>query len=84
MTLLDDMSRLDWHPRAASSLILAIAGPFIVTWIISSFQSWRAMTAAAKASPGDKRPPTLPSAIPMVGHVVNFMRDGHGFLSNAV
>ncbi|KAL8830595.1 MAG: hypothetical protein Q9191_001348 [Dirinaria sp. TL-2023a] len=84
MTLLDDMIRLDWHPRAASSLILAVALPFIVTWLISSFQSWRAMTAAAKASPGDKRPPTLPSSIPMVGHVVNFMRDGHGFLSSAV
>ena len=67
-----------------ASLALAVASPFLFTWLITSWQSWRAVSVAARASPGQKRPPTLPSAVPIIGHVLGFMRDGHSFLSNAV
>ena len=68
----------------SASLALAIISPFLLTWYITSWRSWRAIDAAMRASPGQKRPPTLPSAIPIIGHVLDFMRDGHSFLSNAV
>lgn len=76
----------DWLFSAltAKSLVIAIVLPFILTWLVTLVQSWTAVAAAKRAPEGEKRPPTLPTAIPLLGHIIPFMRDGHGFLSSAV
>lgn len=73
-----------WKQRTASTMVVAILFPFLLTWAFTSWQSWRAVSAAAQAAPGNKRPPTLPTTIPLIGHVLRFSRDGHKFLFGAV
>lgn len=68
----------------SSPVIIALLLPFLMTWIFTSMRSWLAVSSAAKATPGSKRPPTLPTAIPLIGHVIRFSRDGHKFLFSAV
>ena len=65
-------------------LALAVLSPFILTWIVTVWKSWSLVWASKRAAPGEKRPPTLPTAIPFLGHVFQFMQDGHAFLYNAV
>ena len=84
MEIFDQIRSLGWTPRVVSFSVLAIASPFILTWLITAWQSWRAVAAAARAPAGQKRPPTLPSSVPLLGHVIQFMQGRHSFLSNAV
>ncbi|KAH8168143.1 hypothetical protein CIB48_g23 [Xylaria polymorpha] len=74
----------DWNVRSASTLLVAVVSPFLVTWLLTSLQSWRQVSIASQQAHGAKRPPTLPSAVPVIGHILQFMQDGHGFLSTAV
>lgn len=72
--------------KATFSVLLAITTSYLITWLnwwFTSWQSWRAIRAAKRTAPGEKRPPTLPSKIPIVGHIFSFLRDGHGFMSKA-
>ncbi|KAH8886632.1 cytochrome P450 [Thozetella sp. PMI_491] len=72
--------------KATRSVFLAAAIALTITWtswLFTSWKSWRDLAAAERAKPGEKRPPTLPSAVPLIGHVFQFMQDGHGFMSNA-
>ena len=84
MTLVDTTLVQGLDVRAVGSVVLAIASPFFFSWLLTSWQSRRTLALAARAAPGEKRPPTLPTAVPLVGHIAQFMKDGHGFLSSAV
>lgn len=70
--------------RAIISFVVAVLFPFLFTWMFTSLQSLRAVTAARRAAPGNKRPPTLPTIVPFIGHVLRFSFDGHKFLFGAV
>ncbi|MCJ1251309.1 hypothetical protein MMC30_008541 [Trapelia coarctata] len=83
MTVIADAFSRDWDLRTAWSLALAVASPFLLTWLVTSLQSQRALAVARQAASGEKRPPTLPSAIPLFGHIFSFLLDRHLFLSKA-
>lgn len=70
--------------RAIITFVVAVLFPFLLTWMFTSLQSLRAVAAARQAAPGSKRPPTLPTIVPFIGHVLRFSRDGHKFLFGAV
>ena len=84
MALFDNVLPEGHNARSASVLALSIVTPFLVTWLFTSFRARVSILVAGKAAPGSKRPPALPSAVPLLGHIIAFMQDGHGFLSNAV
>ena len=71
----------------ARSVLLAVAISYAISWLNWLFTSWqssRAVAAAKRAAPGElKRPPTLPSAVPVIGHIFQFMVGGHEFMSRA-
>jgi hypothetical protein len=68
---------------AVPSSFIAIAGTLIgisaLTYLISTAQS--ALLAISKAD--GRSPPTLPYAIPLVGHLVEFLKDNKQFLTRA-
>lgn len=68
--------------RVPVFLTLALLGPFLSTWLVTSWKARRAIALAETTPPGLKRPPTLPYAIPFIGHLIQFMWDGNSFLSN--
>ena len=70
MMLIGTMVSQDWELPAVGSVVLAIASPFLLTWLLTSLQSRRALALAARTAPGEKRPPTLPSAVPLAGHLI--------------
>lgn len=72
-----------WDLRAAVFLTLAVAFPFFLTLLITSWRARRAFAVAETTAPGLKRPPTLPYAVPFLGHLFQFMRDGNSFMLNA-
>jgi hypothetical protein len=73
--------------KGTRSLLLAVAITYAISWVNWFFTSWqssRAVAAAKRAGPGElKRPPTLPSAVPVVGHIFQFILGGHTFMSKA-
>ncbi|KAG7284610.1 hypothetical protein NEMBOFW57_009215 [Staphylotrichum longicolle] len=73
--------------KGTRSLLMAVAITYAISWINWFFTSWqssRAVAAAKRAGPGQlKRPPTLPSAVPVVGHIFQFLLGGHAFMSRA-
>ncbi|KAL2060528.1 hypothetical protein VTL71DRAFT_9169 [Oculimacula yallundae] len=70
-----------WNMDLCLLLLLTIASPFLFTWLFTSLSAHRAWKLANRTPPGLKRPPTLPYLIPILGHVIEFMRDGHKFMS---
>ncbi|KUI61982.1 Cholesterol 7-alpha-monooxygenase [Cytospora mali] len=70
--------------QAIITFVVIILFPFLLTWIFTSLQSLRAVAVARQAASGNKRPPTLPTIVPFIGHVLRFSRDGHKFLYSAV
>ncbi|KAI3396065.1 hypothetical protein diail_482 [Diaporthe ilicicola] len=68
-------------PVVAVPIIFAI--PLLLTWLFTSGKSWLALVQAEKAPEGLKRPPVLPSFIPLLGHTIWFLRDGHSLLMKA-
>lgn len=69
--------------RALAFLTLAVLGPFLSTWLVTSWKARRAIAVAETTPAGLKRPPTLPYVVPFIGHLFQFMWDGHSFLSKA-
>lgn len=65
------------------TVLLLAAAPFLLTWLFTTAASWLALKAAEKTEEGLKRPPTLPSIIPILGHTVWFLRDAHSLLTKA-
>lgn len=69
--------------RVPIFLTLAVLAPFLSTWLVTSWKARCAITLAETTPPGLKRPPTLPYAIPFIGHLFQFLWDRSSFLSNA-
>lgn len=69
--------------RVPVLLTLVVLAPFLSTLLVTSWRARRAIAVAEITPPGLKRPPTLPYAIPFIGHLFQFMWDGHWFMSNA-
>ena len=69
--------------RVPVFLTIAVLGPFLSTWLVTSWKARRAIALAESTPSGLKRPPTLPYAVPFIGHLIQFMWDGTSFLSNA-
>ncbi len=82
MMLLSDLLPRYWGLRVPILFALAVTGPLFLTLLITSWSARRAVAVAKRTAPGLKRPPTLPYVIPFVGHVFQFMRDGHRFMSS--
>ncbi|KAL8826942.1 MAG: hypothetical protein Q9170_007209 [Blastenia crenularia] len=87
-TMTDDMSSLkllytDNSLAAIVFTIFAVAGPFFTTWVFSSWRAHRALSVAGRTASGSKRAPTMPYSIPMVGHLLQFMWNGHSLMSKA-
>lgn len=69
--------------QALAAVLLLAAAPFLFTWLFTSAASWLALKTAQKTTEGLKRPPTLPSYIPILGHTIWFLRDAHSLLTKA-
>ena len=73
-----------WDQRkSVATVLMAIAAPFVLTWLFSSWRLQHNLGVAQKAAPGEKRPPTLPFTIPLFDHLFSFIRNGPGLLSYA-
>lgn len=75
-------SRL-WDLRMTFFLMLVVIGLFLLTLLIPSLRGGRDAAVARTTSSGLKRPPTLPFAVPFLGHLFQFLWDGHSLMSNA-
>lgn len=71
-----DLQLRDWEIKIILFSFLVFIGPFFITWTITSWNAKRAIAAALVASPGLKRPPTLPYYFPFLGHTFQFMEMG--------
>ena len=83
MALVQDILPHEWDLRNYVSLAGTIVASVVVSWLLSSWQSWRQYVAATKAAPGQKSPPSLPSIIPFIDHSLHFMGDGAGLFARA-
>lgn len=66
-----------------SVVLLLATAPFLLTWLFTTAASWLALKSAERSAEGLKRPPTLPSYIPILGHTIWFLRDPHSLLTKA-
>ena len=71
------------NSRVLVFVTLAVLAPFLSTWLVTSWKARRAIAVAETTPSGLKRPPTLPYAVPFIGHLIQFMWNGHSLLSNA-
>lgn len=69
--------------RVPIFLSLAVLAPFLLTWLVTSWKARRAIALAEITPAGLKRPPTLPYAVPFIGHLIQFLWDRGSFMSNA-
>ena len=75
------LSRVGPYGWEITTALIAILLPFVLTYIITT---WNAATAAKDKSAASTRPPTLPYMIPWLGHAVEFISDGGRVLAAGV
>ena len=63
--------------------VVVVLSPFLFTLLFTLWKARRVIAVAESTPPGLKRPPTLPYAVPYIGHLFRFMLDGHSLMSNA-
>ncbi|KAI4185317.1 MAG: hypothetical protein L6R41_004204 [Letrouitia leprolyta] len=74
---------LDRGEQALVFIALAIAGPFLLTWLLTSWRASRAVLLSTTTAAGLKRPPTMPYSMPIFGHLFQFIWNGHSLMSKA-
>ncbi|KAL8672925.1 MAG: hypothetical protein Q9168_002631 [Polycauliona sp. 1 TL-2023] len=72
-----------WIRRAPLVIVLSVLLPFLATWLLTSWRASRAVTLAKWSNTDLKRPPTLPYAVPIFGHLFQFMWNGQSLMSKA-
>ncbi|XXH04103.1 Low molecular weight phosphotyrosine protein phosphatase [Hypoxylon texense] len=72
-----------WDGVSLLYLLLLIACPFILSRVRASWKGREAHDKTGGVDLPSKRPPTLPSYVPLVDHLIQFIANGSALLSKA-